>query len=59
MVGGGYGAFTVYTNYSQATWLNTSGGNGTQAYDLSGSAVTNANISGKQFRLVWSYESTN
>jgi hypothetical protein len=59
MVGNGYGAFTVYSNYDEAFWMNTSGGSGTIAHNLAGSAVTNANISGKQFRLVWSYEALN
>ena len=55
--GANHGAFTVFTNYNaNIAWLNTSGGAGTQAHTIAGAAVTNANISAKQFRLVWIYQ---
>jgi hypothetical protein len=54
--GGAYGAFTCYTNYSQASWLISSGTTTTQPYTFAGVQVTNSAISGKQFRLVWIYE---
>lgn len=57
--GANHGAFTVFANYNtdvQIDWLNTSGGAGTQAHSRAGGAVTNANISAKQFRLVWIYQ---
>ena len=55
-VGSSYGAITCYTNYSQATWLNNATTVTSGAYSLAGAAITNATISGKQFRLVWIYE---
>ena len=54
--GGAYGAFTCYTTYSQATWLCTGSSTSSQVYSLAGAGVTNATLSGKQFRLVWIYE---
>jgi hypothetical protein len=51
-----YGAFTVYTNYDFALWLNNNGGTFSFAHNLAGASVSNANVSGKQFRLVWIYD---
>jgi hypothetical protein len=51
-----YGAFTVYTNYDFALWLNSNGSTLSIAHNLAGASVTNANVSGKQFRLVWIYD---
>ena len=55
--GGAYGAFICYNNSSQSvTWLCNVGSTSCQVYSLAGAGVTNATLSGKQFRLVWIYE---
>ena len=57
LTGAGYGAFTVFSDHGTLVlWVNGSGANGSVANTLAGVSVTNATISTKSFRLVWSYE---
>jgi hypothetical protein len=55
--GGSYGAFTAYSNNgTNVFFLNIANTSTTEIASLSGSNISNATLSGKQFRLVWIYE---